>query len=117
MRESIPFTVIGGYLGAGKTTLQNHILHESAGRRFVLLVNHFGSVSIDAALVASRTGARSIWQMAVSAAHWQKGSSVRLTVSLPDILHRSVSSWKPVAWLNRARLRSTASCRGCGWTG
>ena len=51
----IPFTVIGGYLGAGKTTLLNHILSEANGTRFALLVNDFGEVNIDGALIASET--------------------------------------------------------------
>jgi G3E family GTPase len=49
----IPLTVIGGFLGAGKTTLVNHLLR-TATRRFGVLVNDFGAINIDAALIASR---------------------------------------------------------------
>ena len=35
----IPVTVIGGYLGAGKPTLLNHLLHHNQGRRITVLVN------------------------------------------------------------------------------
>lgn len=48
----IAVTVIGGYLGAGKTTLVNHILTE-ATERIAVLVNDFGDVAIDASLIAS----------------------------------------------------------------
>ncbi|MBT6984570.1 MAG: GTP-binding protein, partial [Rhodospirillaceae bacterium] len=38
----IPVTVIGGYLGAGKTTLINGLLGGDHGRRLAVLVNDFG---------------------------------------------------------------------------
>src|SRR3954447_5750881 len=50
----IPLTVVGGYLGAGKTTLVNHILRHNAGRRFAVLVNDFGQVKVDADLIAGQ---------------------------------------------------------------
>lgn len=55
--EPIPVTVIGGYLGAGKTTLVNHLLRERAGKRLAVLVNDFGELSIDDDLIESRDGA------------------------------------------------------------
>ena len=48
---SIPVTVIGGYLGAGKTTLVNHLLRNADGRRLAVLVNEFGSIAIDEDLI------------------------------------------------------------------
>lgn len=52
----IPVVVIGGYLGAGKTTLVNQILSGRHGRRVTVLVNDFGSVNIDAELIDNRDG-------------------------------------------------------------
>ena len=51
-RTAIPITVIGGYLGAGKTTLLNRLLAEPHGRRLGVIVNDFGSIGIDAELLA-----------------------------------------------------------------
>ena len=53
--SDIPLTVIGGFLGAGKTTLINRLL-KSADRRWGVLVNDFGAINIDAELIASRDG-------------------------------------------------------------
>lgn len=47
----LPAVVIGGYLGAGKTTLVNHLLRQAGGRRIFVLVNDFGDVNIDADLI------------------------------------------------------------------
>ncbi|WP_353618767.1 CobW family GTP-binding protein [Tropicibacter sp. R16_0] len=50
----LPLTVISGYLGAGKTTLINRLLAEDHGLRLMILVNDFGAINIDAALIESR---------------------------------------------------------------
>jgi len=55
-RTRLPFTVIGGYLGAGKTTLLNQLLADTGGLRLAVLVNDFGSLNIDAALVRAHAG-------------------------------------------------------------
>ncbi|CAN5454063.1 cobalamin biosynthesis protein CobW [soil metagenome] len=47
----VPTTVITGFLGAGKTTLIRHLLHNAKGRRLALIVNEFGDVGVDGALL------------------------------------------------------------------
>ena len=55
--EPLPVTVIGGYLGAGKTTLVNHLLRNAGGRRLAVLVNEFGELPIDADLIEAQDDA------------------------------------------------------------
>jgi len=50
-KSSIEFTLITGFLGAGKTTLLNALLSESHGTRLAVIVNDFGSINIDVALI------------------------------------------------------------------
>ncbi|GAB5461409.1 CobW family GTP-binding protein [Hoeflea alexandrii] len=49
--NTIPVTVLTGYLGSGKTTLLNRILTEDHGKRYAVIVNEFGDVGIDNDLV------------------------------------------------------------------
>lgn len=50
--QRLPVTVVGGYLGAGKTTLVNHVLRFS-NERIAVIVNDFGEVSIDEDLIVA----------------------------------------------------------------
>ena len=50
----LPVTVISGYLGAGKTTLVNRLLAEDHGLKLMVLVNDFGAINIDEALIAAQ---------------------------------------------------------------
>ena len=52
----LPVTVIGGYLGAGKTTLVNHLLRNHGGRRIAVAVNEFGALPIDTDLIQGADG-------------------------------------------------------------
>ena len=47
----IPVTVVTGFLGAGKTTLLRRFLASPEGKGTAVIVNEFGAVGIDDALV------------------------------------------------------------------
>jgi len=53
-RRRIPVTVIGGFLGSGKTTLVNHLI-QTGGKRFGV-VNEFGDLGVDGALIQPLEG-------------------------------------------------------------
>ncbi|HTL38190.1 MAG TPA: GTP-binding protein [Kofleriaceae bacterium] len=52
----VPFTILTGWLGAGKTTALNRMLGASHGKRIAVLVNELGRISIDTQLIVSRGG-------------------------------------------------------------
>jgi cobalamin biosynthesis protein CobW len=53
VEKRIPVLVVSGFLGAGKTTLVRHLLHDAqrAGVRVAVVSNEFGALGIDKALL------------------------------------------------------------------
>jgi cobalamin biosynthesis protein CobW len=56
MKALIPVTIVTGFLGAGKTTLLRGLVERRQTRRLALLINEFGEISVDGALVRDGVG-------------------------------------------------------------
>jgi len=52
-RPALPVLIVTGCLGAGKTTLVNHLLRAGHGLRLAVIVNEFGAAGIDGELIDS----------------------------------------------------------------
>ena len=51
MTDLIPVTIVTGFLGSGKTTLLGNLIKAKQNKRLALLINEFGEVAIDGALI------------------------------------------------------------------
>ena len=52
----VPFTILSGWLGAGKTTALNRMLGARHGKKIAVLVNELGRISIDTQLIVGAGG-------------------------------------------------------------
>lgn len=52
-KKPIPLIILTGFLGTGKTTVLNRMLHGEHGLKIAVMVNDFGAVNIDAQLIVA----------------------------------------------------------------
>lgn len=93
MLQNIPTHVIAGPLGAGKTTLIRHLLAQKpANERWAILINEFGQIGLDAALLSTAEDGIAIGEVAggclccVNGAPFQIGLGRLLRKARPDRL-------------------------------
>ena len=93
MLQNIPTHVIAGPLGAGKTSLIKHLLAQRpANERWAVLINEFGQIGLDAALLTSQSDGIALGEVAggcvccVNGAPFQIGLGRLLRKAQPDRL-------------------------------
>jgi G3E family GTPase len=93
MLQNIPTHVIAGPLGAGKTSLIKHLLAQRpANERWAVLINEFGQIGLDAALLTTVADGIALGEVAggclccVNGAPFQIGLGRLLRKSRPDRL-------------------------------
>ncbi|WP_397450669.1 CobW family GTP-binding protein [Pseudomonas sp. NA-150] len=93
MLQNIPTHVIAGPLGAGKTSLIKHLLAQKpADERWAILINEFGQIGLDAALLTTAEDGIALGEVAggclccVNGAPFQVGLGRLLRKARPDRL-------------------------------
>lgn len=83
---AVPVVVVGGFLGAGKTSLINRIVNRCAPLRLSVLVNDFGALAIDSDLI-EQAGERIVTLKNGCVCCSLQGdllASIRMVLSRPD---------------------------------
>jgi len=109
-QSKLPVTVISGYLGAGKTTVLNHVLANREGKRVAVIVNDMSEINIDAELVAN--GKANLSRTEETLVEMTNGC---ICCTLRDDLLKEVSRLAREGRLTISSSRAPASASPCLW--
>lgn len=96
--QNIPCTLVTGFLGSGKTTLINQLLTtKPINERWALLINEFGRIGIDGALLTSTVDDKTKNNLSTVAIREVSGGCICCTSQLPlqIALTRLLSDHRP----------------------
>src|SRR5579864_5876643 len=99
--NTVPVTIITGFLGSGKTTVLNHLLRQPSLADTVVIVNEFGAVGLDHLLI----------EQAIENAVLLKNGCICCTVrgdildTLDDMFRRRETGELP--WFRRIAIETT----------
>lgn len=105
--QAVPTHIITGFLGAGKTTLLNQLLSQRpAHETWAVLINEFGKIGVDQALIAQHDGI-AIREVVggclccTSQLPMQVALARLLQQTQPDRLFIEPTDWRmPINWLS-----------------
>ena len=89
---AVPVLLVGGFLGAGKTTFINYLLGEAGDEAIAVIVNEFGSLGIDGTLI--RRSEDGVVQLTNGCICCEVNASLAQTVT--DLLRKRQRWWRPL---------------------
>lgn len=104
MRDAkIPITLLTGFLGSGKTTLLRRLIHQPGFAQCAVIINEFGDVGIDQALVAESADDKDILLLDSGCLCCMSSSSIQDT--LASLYYRRLR--KEIPWFDRVLIETS----------
>lgn len=102
-RSRIPVTLLTGFLGSGKTSLLKRLIHQPGFARCAVIINEFGDVGLDQALVAESGDDRDIQLLDSGCLCCLANSAIQDT--LASLYYRRLR--KEIPWFDRILIETS----------